>query len=293
VGSFPALATLVFLAGGFGASVNSASGRAVMDWFDARQRGLALGVRQTALPLGGAWVALVLPLLLSGDDARVPILTLAAGCLAGAVVGVVVLREGPRRGHDVARPGSAPVLRDPGLWRLSAASGLLLAPQACLIGFLVLFLHEQRRVSTAAAADVLAAVNVLGIGTRVAAGYWSDRVGSRVGPLRRIAVLSAALVASCTLLVSAPLAVLVPALVLMGCVTISWNGLSFAAAAEGAGHARSGSAIGLQQTVLAVTGSAFPVLFGVLVAASSWRVGFAAAAVFPLVGWRLLASVRG
>ena len=82
-------------------------------------------------------------------------------------------------------------------------------------------------------------------------------------------------------------------LVLLGCVTISWNGLSFAAAAEGAGRARSGSAIGLQQTALATSGAVFPVLFGLLVAATSWRWGFAAVAVFPLLGWRLLAGVRG
>ena len=41
----------------------------------------------------------------------------------------------------------------------------------------------------------------------------------------------------------------------MGCVTISWNGLSFAAAAEAAGHARSGTSIGLQQTALAISGA--------------------------------------
>jgi sugar phosphate permease len=293
VGSFPLLAALLFLAGGLGASVNSASGRAVMHWFDGSRRGLALGVRQTAVPIGGAWVALVLPLLLAGDDVRAAILTLAAGCLAGGIVGMAILREGPHRGLDAPASRPRPVLRDRGLWRLSAASGLLVAPQACLVGFLVLFLREQRHLSTAAAGAVLAAVNVLGIGTRVGAGHWSDLAGSRVAPLRRIALLSAGLVVCCTVLLSAPLLALVPALVLMGCVTISWNGLSFAAAAEGAGHARVGSAIGLQQTALAVAGTAFPVLFGVLVSATSWRVGFAVAAVFPLLGWRLLATARG
>jgi sugar phosphate permease len=292
-GSFPVLAALFFLAGGFGASVNSASGRAVMHWFDASQRGFALGVRQTAVPIGGAWVALVLPLLLVGDDVRAAILVLAGGCLVGGLAGVAVLREGPQPDLEPAPSRVKTVLRDRGLWRLSAASGLLVAPQACLVGFFVVFLHERRGLSTASAGIALAALNVLGIGTRIGAGRWSDRVRSRVQPLRRIALLSAGLVVCCTLLVSAPLAVLVPALVLMGCVTISWNGLSFAAAAEAAGHARSGSAIGLQQTALAISGAVLPVLFGVLVAATSWRTGFAVVAVFPIVGWRVLARVSG
>lgn len=59
--SFVPLAVLLAIAGLAGASVNAASGRAVMHWFDARQRGLALGIRQTAIPIGGAAVALGLP----------------------------------------------------------------------------------------------------------------------------------------------------------------------------------------------------------------------------------------
>jgi hypothetical protein len=74
---------------------------------------------------------------------------------------------------------------------------------------------------------------------------------------------------------------------------MSWNSLSFAAALELAGHGRSGSAIGLQQTVLNAPAAAYPALFGALVAAASWRVGFAVLAVFPLVGWRVLRALPG
>ena len=264
-----------------------------MHWFDVRQRGLALGIRQTALPIGGAAVALGLPPLGAATDPTPSLLALAIGVTLGGVVGLAVLREGSEPTPEARRPRRATPLRDRGMWVLSIGSALLVAPQACLIGFLVLFLHDHRGVATESAALVLAAVNLLGIGTRIGAGRWSDLVGSRLGPLRRIALASAVLVACCALLVSAPLVVLVPALVLMGCVTISWNGLSFAAAAEAAGHARSGSAIGLQQTALAVSGALLPVAFGAFVAVTSWTAGFAAVALFPLAGWRLLASLPG
>src|SRR5512134_1029818 len=42
----------LFAAGMLGASTTGASGRAVMGWFARRERGLALGIRQMALPLG-------------------------------------------------------------------------------------------------------------------------------------------------------------------------------------------------------------------------------------------------
>jgi sugar phosphate permease len=292
-GSFVALAALLLLAGALGAGVNAASGRAVMHWFEAQQRGLALGMRQTAVPIGGAWVALVLPQVVSGDDPRPAILVLALGCLAGGLAGLIVLRESPEADPREVPPRTTTPLRDRGMWLLSAGSALMLAPQVCLVGFLVLFLHERRGMSTAAAAAVLAAVNVLGIGTRIAAGHWSDLAGSRLAPLRRIALASAVLVGCCTLLLSGPLALLVPALVLMGCIAISWNGLSFTAAAEAAGHARSGTAIGLQQTALAISGAVFPIAFGAFVAVTSWRAGFAVAAFVVLAGWRLLATVPG
>ena len=63
---------------------------------------------------------------------------------------------------------------------------------------------------------------------------------------------------------------------------MSWNGLSFTAAAELAGGMRSGAAIGFQQSVLSGVGAAAPVLFAALVAATSWRAGFALAALCPL-----------
>ena len=70
VPSFWLLVALLTAAGALGASVNAASGRAVMQWFSARQRGLALGVRQTAIPVGGAVAALALPAVNSAAGRR-------------------------------------------------------------------------------------------------------------------------------------------------------------------------------------------------------------------------------
>src|SRR5262249_57940842 len=61
---------------------------------------------------------------------------------------------------------------------------------------------------------------------------------------------------------------------------------------ELAGHERSGIAIGLQQTLLNLPGAAYPALFGVLVATTSWEVAFVGVALFPLVGWRVRSEER-
>src|SRR5204862_7655308 len=62
-------ATLVGV-GALGASVNAASGRAIMAWFPSTGLGLALGIRQTAIPIGGAVGAAVLPVLGSAGGTR-------------------------------------------------------------------------------------------------------------------------------------------------------------------------------------------------------------------------------
>ena len=61
--SFGMLVLALAVAGGVAAGVNSATGRAVMAWFRRDERGLALGIRQMAVPLGGAIGAVALPLL--------------------------------------------------------------------------------------------------------------------------------------------------------------------------------------------------------------------------------------
>ncbi len=93
------------------------------------------------------------------------------------------------------------------------------------------------------------------------------------------------------LLVDAPLPVLVPAIAIAGAISLSWNGLAFTAAAETAGMARSGAALGFQQTVLGVYVSIGVPAFAALAAATSWRVAFAGSALFPLLGVLVLLRV--
>ncbi len=126
------------------------------------------------------------------------------------------------------------------------------------------------------------------MGLRVGVGHWSDVVGSRVGPLRLVGLAIAAGLVVTAALASGPIGPLIGVLAVAGGLSMAWNGLSFAAAAEFAGIGRSGAAIGFQQTVLSGIGIVAPPLFAASVAAFSWRAAFLLAAVFPLGGWLAL-----
>jgi sugar phosphate permease len=287
--SYAAVTAALVAVGALGASVNAASGRAIMAWFSSSELGLALGIRQTAIPIGGAIAAALLPTLASAGGVRLAFFFLGGACLTGAVLAAVFIRGGsggePELG-DVSQP-----LRDPFMWLLGTGTGLYLLAQIGITGFVVLFLHEHRHVSKEAAGAVLAVIYVLAVAARVASGRLSDRLGSRLGPLRTIGVVLALATAGVAAATDAPLAVVVPLFVVAGVLSMSWNGLAYAAAAETAGTARTGAALGFQQTLLGVVVAAAPPVVAAI-ATHSWRLAFLVAASGPTLGVVILQRLR-
>jgi sugar phosphate permease len=279
------LAGMLFLAGVLGAVANVASGRAVMGWFDFAERGTAFGLRQAAVPLGGAIAAFTLPALASAAGARAGILALATGCGLAAIACGVGLRDPAKSSRGGT--GGAP-LRDRRIYRLAVASGLLVAAQAAVIGFIPLFLHDARAVSEVAAGLALAGIQVGGIVLRIGTGRWSDRVGKRLGPLRTAAAAVAVAWILTPLGFGLPLIVLVPIMVVAGSLAFSWNGLSFNAAAEYGERGRAGTAIALQQTALFASAALVAPAFGWLVGVTSWRAAYLLVALGPVAAWWLL-----
>lgn len=286
-GPYWALLGAIAVAGALGASVHAGTGRAVMRWFRPEERGLALGIRQTSIPVAGAAAAVTLPWLADMQGVRAAILALAAGLLGAAVAAAVVMRSA-----DDARPaadaGMRSMLLNRRLWRLSSGSVLVCGAQVSLVMFVVLFLHDARGLAPASAALVLAASQLLGAAMRIGTGLWSDRVGSRMRPFRQLAVALAGTLGGAAALLDVSLALLIPLLVVATSISMGWNTLSFTAAAELGGTRRSGAAIGVQQTMLAVATVVVPLGFATLVAGTSWRIAYGVAAVLPLLGWWIL-----
>jgi sugar phosphate permease len=290
---YGALLAGLLAAGMLGASSTGASGRAVMGWFRREERGLALGIRQMALPLGGAAASVALPHLVDSGGLRGAFLTLAGLSLTAAIAAGVFMRDAPPPTRPLPVLPAPPPTRDRRLWRLGAAGALLVAAQASMLGFVVLFLHDARGVSAAVAAGALAAVQLAGAGARIVAGRRSDREGLRIAPIRRIAIRNFAFLALTAALVHAPGALLYPALLCTAVSTMTWNGLAFTAAAEISGRARAGTAMSLQNTILAVGGALAPSAFGVVVGAMSWMSAFAVLALAPLLAVVVLRPLEG
>jgi sugar phosphate permease len=261
------LAGGLVLAGAAGASVNAASGRVVLGWFSARERGLAMGARQTAQPLGVALASVTLPVLAARYGYRAALVFPAVLCLvvAARVAGRV---RGPPR---------------PALWRVHGASALLVVPQFAVSAFALEFLVAERHWDAAAAGRVLGVAALAGALGRLAAGAWSDRVASRLGPMRLLAAANAVVMAALATAALLHSAASVVALLVGAVITVSTNGLAFTATAELAGHAWAGRALGVQNTGQNLVAAAVPAALGALITATGYGPAFLIAATFPVL----------
>jgi sugar phosphate permease len=291
-----ALGAGLAVAGVFGVSANAASGRAVVSWFRRDERGLALGLRHMSTPLGGAAAAALLPVAADAGGLEAAFLALAAALAAGSLAAFLGLRRPPPDVADdavaragVPRPGA---LRDRAIWTVSLGSASVVLAQISLLSFIALYLHEERGWSVTAAALALAAVQLGGAVARVVAGVWSDRSGSRLRPLRLIALWTAIALAVATALLGGPDALAAAGLAVAAVLSMAGNGVSFAAVAEMTGPDRVGTALGLQNTVLAVAVAVASPLFGAMAGLWSWTTAFAVTSAFPLVGWWLLRGLE-
>jgi MFS family permease len=287
-------------AGAGGASVNAASGRLVMGWFGPKERGLAMGARQTAQPLGTMIAAILLPAVAatagSGAGSRTAgnaggragvaaAMGACAGlCLLTAVAVAFFTSDPPGKKPGVAsEPAPNPYRGAATLWRIHAASTMLVVPQFVMTGFALEYLVTQRGWAVITAGRVLAGANFAGALTRVAAGIWSDRVHSRLRPMRQLAVAIAVIVGLTAAGAAAHSAAGDWALLAAVAVSVSTNGLAFTAVAELAGMSWAGRALGVQNTAQNIAAAATQPVVAELIGVAGYPASFGITALFPLV----------
>ena len=269
------------LAGAFGASVNAASGRVVLGWFAPHERGLAMGFRQTATPLGIGVAAIALPAVADHWSVWAALVVPAALCGLVAVLVLAFVVDPPRpvKGTIVA---SGSPYRVATLWRLHAASTLLVVPQFAFSSFSLVYLVSVRHWGSVDAGRLLFVAQLLGAAGRVGAGVWSDRVASRMTPMRQLAVASAAVMAGLAVGDHYRSVLVIAVLVAGAVITVADNGLAFTAVAEFAGSAWAGRALGAQNTAQNIASALTPPLLGALITAHGYAIAFSLGALFPL-----------
>ena len=278
------LGLLFVIAGACAASVNAASGRVVMGWFPPEERGLAMGTRQTAQPLGVALAALGLPAFAAAHGAHTAVLFPAGLCALAALLVVVLVRDPPRPARPPgAAPARSPYRGSRNLPRVHLASAMLVVPQFAVSAFTLVYLVSRRHWDPAMAGRVVFAFQLAGAAGRVLTGVWSDRVRSRLRPMRQLALASAALMVVIAIGAATGLWVVVAGLALASVVTVADNGLAYTSVAELAGREWSGRALGVQNTVQNVAAIGTAPALAAVIGDTRFALGFALAAIWPVL----------
>ncbi len=283
VHSLMAIGAFLFLGGMAAASCNTAGGRLVSGWFPPEQRGLAMGIRQTAQPVGIALGAMIIPELAErspGTGLMFP----AVACTVSAVVSAVAVVDPPRKpwasasDQELANPYRGPkVLR-----RIHISSALLMVPQIFTVTFMLVWLINTHHWRVESAGALVTVSQLLGAVGRILAGRWSDRFGSRMRPVRTIAVTAALALLLLALADHHGWSIAVPLMVAVSVIAVLDNGLESTAITEYAGPFWSGRALGAQNTIQRVTAAAAPPMFAALITATGYPLAFAVCGLFPL-----------
>lgn len=288
----PVAAAGLFLASAMAASGNGASGRIVVGWFPASSRGTAMGIRQTSQPLGIALLSLTMPLLTNraGLTAAM-IVPLVVAALSFVLVWAYIV-DPPRPETDSAavEAKTNPYREDSFLARIHAVSLLLVLPQGAVWTWGITWLIVGLHWAPATAGLLVSASQLFGALGRIAAGAWSDRLGSRTAPIKWIALAAAAAMGALGALAAIGSPVAVAVFLVASVVTVADNGLAFTAIAEKAGPFYSGRALGIQNTGQFLATTAAGPILGSLIHATSFGAAFAIVGLAPLLAYPLVPS---
>jgi predicted MFS family arabinose efflux permease len=272
-----------------------------MRWFPPRQRGFAMGIRQTGVPIAGILSAIIWPAvaLVHGWRAAYLLGGFAALLSAGMIFGGYF---DPPRSSGADRQPPPPfgsLLRDPRVrWLALIYNGQVMA-QFCASTYFVLFLHEVLEVPLVAASVLLALINGVAVAARIAWGSLSDRrFGGQRRPVLRIIVgltligtlAAAALPPGAPATVALPLAFALACL--LGVSAFAWTGILGTLVIESVGRHSAATAIAVVSALGSPGSLVGPPLFGLIVdQTGSYRLAWLAVAAPVAAGLLALRRV--
>ena len=282
------------IAGSGWSVVNPVLGKAIVDLFSLTERGIAMGIKQMGLTLGGGLSALVLPAIAVRWGWRAAVVACAAAMTAPVALAWLPLRALARPRADTPNGDGMRMdwwwTRRPPLLVLFAAGVALGMLQSAVLAYLPVFSVQALGFSPVGAGILIAAAQLGGAVARLGLGVASDRWSSGRRP--PWLVLTSALGAATFLVYAwAPTADPVSAALLAffaGIGAHGWVGIYFIISAEAGGVSRSGLLSGVSFAAIVVGLLSGAPVFGAVLQifdsyAAAWAVFAALSGVVAVV----------
>jgi MFS family permease len=250
--SYAALLVWLFVAGlGYSATQPGGS-KSVSAWFRGDRLGLAMGIRQAGLPLGGAVAAAILPAVAAAWSWRAAFVAGATAALTSGLACALIYRPPPGETEAAGKRAAltfaavAALLRQPWMRNAMVAGLALVSAQYGILTWLMLYLRDHSDIALTRGAFFLSLAQAAGALGRIGLAASSDRTPGlrfRLLGLSMIAVAGGVL-----LLMFVPPQTPEPALAVLaawlGFFGLGWYGLWVAYLAETAPAGKVGLTLG-------------------------------------------------
>ncbi|OIN95335.1 MAG: hypothetical protein AUJ48_03360 [Deltaproteobacteria bacterium CG1_02_45_11] len=286
-------------------SILPATTKAIFTWFSDKERATAMGIKHTAINIGGIIGSITLPplaLALSWRHAFLAMgfLGIGIGVLTlmfyrSAHPGVSINGTTERVKSDMENAPLIDVIKNKNIVLVTLV-GLCAAVEFAIITYFVLFLNESLGYAVVTAGFLLAVLEGGGALGKPILGFISDRILDR-SRKKAYLVVTTTWCLACILMAfvgkGEPVWILILLCVILGASTIGWSGIHFTFIAELGGERLVGRATGVSTFVMALGAMAWPPMIGMIIDLSgSYKIAWLAIALLGMVASFLLLMVR-
>ncbi|MDA1527423.1 MFS transporter [Bacillus cereus group sp. TH260-2LC] len=275
VNGFNGLLFVLLLIGMFYSVSQPGGSKVILKWFRKENRGLAMGIRQAGIPIGGALAGVLIPFLTVQYNMTYAINSIACICIMGGVLFFVFykepyVQEEARKGHNNISfwMELKVVICKKELYPIYITGICMISLQMVLVGHFMKFLAGEQSITSIVAGTVFSVMFFSGMIGRIALAAISDVLykGNRRIPLFIAVCASIGLILLLVMNIHTIMSgVLYSVSALLGFFSIGWFSLFIAEVAELASEESVGITVSVALTLNQIAIIVAPVLFGYIV----------------------------
>ncbi|MFJ8089194.1 MFS transporter [Lysinibacillus sp. NPDC095746] len=291
VNNYAVLLFLLLIVGIWYGSAQTGGSTAIVKWFPDKHRGLAIGIRQTGIPIGGALASAILTYMYYHYSLTSVHLVQGIVAIAGGLLFLLIYQE-PKNRVAVAATSVTfkekleAIKNNKNLYPIYIVGIVMMTLQMILVAHFMSYLHQEGGYSFTAAGQYLSLVLIGGMIGRVAIAWISDQFFAQKREFLLMIVMASAVI----LIIILPLMLHAKMLMLLCCfilgfVALGWYSLFIACVTEQSNPHYVGltvsAALTLNQLFIVIA----PSLFGFMVTFfSSYQLALDIVAIFVALG---------
>ncbi len=266
--------------------------KAIVKWFPSRQRGLAMGIRQTGIPFGGALASMSLPLIFSEYGFSSVIFLQAFVAVIGGFIFILFYRDE----HSLSEKGKKATLfvklktvqGNHSLYPVFFIGITMVSLQLVIVAHLMSYLSYEVHITLNRAGVLLSTSLIGGMVGRILLAWVSDKLfkGNRATPLQITIWMTVFVVLCMSFFLSyMPFWLLTVSCFWLGFLGIGWYSLFIVLVSEKSDPRFIGLTVSLALTLNQFAIVLAPAIFGILVDTfHSYAIAFSALAIIIAFG---------